>query len=120
MEEEKLELIEKYLEHKDAEKTARKSAEDTLVELTKFAPHKPGEIIKFLKSRYAYGNPIYQSKSIDEEEKIAVCTKVNARISDITKDVYYDYEFQPLKKDGTIAHKVIYPRHGYEWTDEYI
>ena len=103
------ELIKQYLAYKEAERNAKESANQTLKELEKLAPHKKGEIIKW--------NELTQTGVL---EKKAVLRHVAAWMvsSDNEGSVSYRYDFSPIKKDGFASLNYIRPGAGYKWTGE--
>ena len=118
----KEELIEKYLTCKEAQKKAIEEAQDVLNQLGELAPHKKGEIVRWVerKTKKIGTTWNYRIEDLGEVEKKAVVRKV---ITDVwtwgKPDVRYTYEFASIKKDGTLADVNTYPKSGYEWTGEY-
>lgn len=116
------ELVEKYVAFKKAEDDARRNGMETLRVLSKLAPHKVGEIIKWqeVKRKRVGGsvwNPIY--KDLPPVEKTAVLSRVTATVMLFSEnDLYYKYEFRSIKKDGCLSQNNTHPCSDYEWTGE--
>ena len=116
------ELVDKYVAFKKAEDEACRNAMETRRELSKLAPHKVGEIIKWqeVKRERVGGSlwkPIY--KDLPPVEKTAVLSRVTANVMLFGENaLYYKYEFRSIKKDGFLSQNNARPFSDYEWTGE--
>ena len=103
---------------------AAKRIKEAKDELAKLAPHKVGEIVKWVvKGRQKrVGGTIWHPKYERQPDKevVAVLTKVEAEVDTICDTgLHYHYEFKPIKKDGGISQNSVYPRGiELEWTGE--
>lgn len=113
-------LAEKYLQLKEKQKKMGEKADCVLEMLKREAPHKVGEIVRWVEPKYQkntgsrwYPNYVEVPEKVHEavlyDIRISVCNYDNIHIT-------YSYEFRPLKKDGGISQNVTYPRFDYEWT----
>lgn len=113
-------LAEKYLQLKEKQKKMGEKADCVLEMLKKEAPHKVGEIIRWVTPKYQknigsrwYPNYVEVPEKVNEAVLYNICVTVsnyeNIRVT-------YSYEFHPLKKDGGINQNPIYPRNDYDWT----
>lgn len=104
---------------------AAKRIKEAKDELAKLAPHKVGEIVKWVvKGRQKrVGGTIWHPKYEQQPDKevVAVLTKVEAEVDTICGlGLHYHYEFKPIKKDGGISQNSVYPRgiDNVEWTGD--
>lgn len=110
--------------YREQQSEAAKHIKEAKAELTKLAPHKVGEIVKWVvKGRQKrVGGTIWHPKYEQQPDKevVAVLTKVEAEVGTICNtELYYHYEFKPIKKDGGISQNQVYPRaEDVEWTGE--
>lgn len=115
-------LVNTYLHQKENERTYAALANDTLKTLSESAPHKVGEIIKWVehkeKNTGSYWHP--NIVKLPPKERKAVCTKVDANIYSYgEKELRFKYEFKPITKNGEIGvNKVYQNADNYEWTGE--
>ena len=119
------ELLRKYFEYKEEEKVARNNAEGILDELVCIAPHRVGEIVKWVETdRYKnVGGSIWSSKymPLPDKERMAVVTKVEVFPSKLRggdAKVRYDYTFSPITVKGSISKNHVYPSGDIVWTGE--
>lgn len=117
-------LIRTIKAYRQQQSEAAKRIKEAKAELAKLAPHKVGEIVKWVvKGRQkrvggSIWNPKYEQ--LPDKEVVAVLTKVEAEVDYIyALGLHYHYEFKPLKKDGGVSLNLVYP-HGLEleWTGE--
>lgn len=117
-------LVRTIKAYREQQSEAAKHIKEAKAELVKLAPHKVGEIVKWLvKGRQkrvggSFWHPEYEQ--LPDKEVVAVLTKVEAEVSFICGlDLHYHYEFNPIKKDGGISQNRVYPRaEDVEWTGE--
>lgn len=117
-------LVRTIKAYREQQSEAAKHIKEAKAELVKLAPHKVGEIVKWvIKGRQkrvggSIWNPKYEQQP--DKEVVAVLTKVMADVDSIYGlGLHYHYEFNPLKKDGGIGQNSVYPR-GFEleWTGD--
>lgn len=123
-EEEKLAY--QYLDYKDKEKEARDNAFETIKELAKLVPHKLGEIIAWTETGRkrnlgSYWYPKYED--LPDKDFKAVLTEVAPLVHRSYRDnskaeLYYQYHFKAIKKDGGISAYETQPNEKYTWTGE--
>lgn len=114
-------LAEKYLQLKEKQKKMGEKADYVLEMLKREAPHKVGEIVRWVTPEYQenigsrwHPNYVYVPEKVNE----AVLYNIRVSVYDIENlRIMYSYEFRPLKKDGGISQNTTYPRN-YEWTGE--
>jgi hypothetical protein len=117
-------LVRTIKAYREQQSEAAKHIKEAKAELAKLAPHKVGEIVKWVvKGRQKrVGGTIWHPKYEQQPDKevVAVLTKVEAEVDSVYKlCLHYHYEFKPLKKDGGIGHNSVYPRGTeLEWTGE--
>lgn len=117
-------LVRTIKAYRKQQSEAAKHIKEAKAELAKLAPHKVGEIAKWVvKGRQKrVGGTIWHPKLEQQPDKevVAVLTKVEAEVDSICNlGLHYHYEFKPLKKDGGISQNSVYP-HGVdvEWTGD--
>lgn len=116
-------LVSMYLSYKKDEEKARKGYNDTLKELAGLAPHKVGDVIKWVEYRKkrvggTFYNPIYQDLPPIVRKAVVICVHASVwQWKDKEPDLKYNYDFIPIKKDGGVSQNQCYPSN-YEWTDE--
>lgn len=112
-------LAGKYLEYKKAEKEAYENALNILNELSLFAEHPIGEIIKCVETKSRnVGTPFHPIYKESKREVKAVVVGHSIDV-DRTKKVYYGYKFRAIKADGGLCDNRYYPRESQiEWTGE--
>jgi hypothetical protein len=109
--------------YREQQSEAAKHIKEAKAELAKLAPHKVGEIVKWVvKGRQKrVGGSIWYPKFEQQPDKevVAVLVKVEAEVNTIS-GLHYHYEFKPIKKDGGISQNSVYPRvlQELEWTGE--
>lgn len=116
-------LVESYLEMVEAEKRAHASVVGILKSLETLAPHKVGEVVKWVEKgrKKRTGGSWMNPQYVDLPDKVhfAVLTKIKPWIcSYMNNELRYDYEFQSIKSDGDISRNHAYPLDGYEWTGD--
>lgn len=119
-EEKLVRTIKAYREQQSEAAKRIKKAKD---ELALLAPHKVGEIVKWVEKgrQRRVGGTIWHPKFEQQPDKevVAVLTKVEAEINTtFDREPRYYYKFKPLKKDGGISQNSVYPRGELEWTGE--
>ena len=112
-------LAEKYLAYRKTEREAYENARNTLKELSLFAEHPIGEIIKCVETKTRNVglpfHPIYE-KSKREVKAVVVGHYIDV---DGAKNVYYNYKFRAIKANGGLCNNRYYPRESQiEWTGE--
>ena len=114
-------LVRTIKAYREKQSEVAKRIKEAKAELAKLAPHKVGEIVKWVvKGRQKrVGGTIWNPKFEQQPDKevVAVLTKVEADVYGL--DLHYHYEFKPLKKDGGVSQNSVYP-HGLEleWTGD--
>lgn len=117
-------LVRTIKAYREQQSEAAKHIKEAKAELAKLAPHKVGEIVKWVvKGRQKrVGGTIWHPKYEQQPDKevVAVLTKVEAEVDTICDTgLHYHYEFKPIKKDGGISQNSVYPRGiELEWTGE--
>ena len=116
-------LVRTIKAYREQQSEAAKHIKEAKAELAKLAPHKVGEIVKWVvKGRQKrVGGSIWYPKLEQQPDKevVAVLVKVEAEVNTISW-LHYHYEFKPIKKDGGISQNSVYPRvlEELEWTGE--
>lgn len=117
-----LTLVNTYLHQKENERTYAALANDTLKTLSESAPHKVGEIIKWVEHKMKNTGTLSRPHMVElpPKERKAVCTKVVANIYSYNgKELRFRYEFKPITKNGEIGSNHVYPNaDNNEWTGE--
>ena len=117
-----LTLVNTYLHQKENERTYAALANDTLKTLSESAPHKVGEIIKWVEHKEKNTGTLFRPHmvALPPKERKAVCTKVGANIYSYgEKELCFKYEFKPITKNGEIGVNQVYPNTtNYVWTGE--
>jgi len=117
-------LVRTIIAYREQQAEAAKRICEAKKELALLAPHKVGEIAKWVvKGRQkriggSIWHPVYEQQP--DKEVVVVLTKVEAEVDSICgHNLYYHYNFKPLKKDGGISQNQVYPRAEHvEWTGE--
>lgn len=109
--------------YREQQSEAAKRIKEAKAELVLLAPHKVGEIVKWVEKgrQKRVGGTIWHPKYEQQPDKevVAVLTKVEAEVSTICDTgLYYHYEFKPIKKDGGVSLNNVCPPKDYEWTGE--
>lgn len=116
-------LVRTIKAYREQQSEAAKRIKEAKVELAKLAPHKVGEIVKWVEKgrRKRVGGTIWHPKFEQQPDKevVAVLTKVEAEIdTTFDREPRYYYEFKPIKKDGGISQNAVCPPKDIEWTGE--
>ena len=115
-------LVDKYLDCKKAEEEARRNRLNALKELATLAPHKVGEVVKWVEHKRKNIGTMWNPNFVDlpPVDKKAVVARVEADVwkwkdGDTTLD--YKYELRPIKKDGGVSSNQCHPNKDIiEWT----
>lgn len=113
-------LVKQYHDYLEKADKLKEKAESAKLELSKLAPHKVGEIIRWTqtgRTKNIGSGWLRQHEPLPDKDMAAVCTAVNVTIWKET--FFYDYVFSPLKKDGSISNNRCYPQSTFVWTGEY-
>ena len=117
-------LVDKYLDCKKAEEEARRNRLNALKELVTLAPHKVGEVVKWIEHKRKNIGTMFHPNFVDlpPVEKKAVVARVEVDVwqwKDNEPTLHYKYEFRPFKKDGGVSLNLCFPdKDIIEWTDE--
>lgn len=116
-------LVRTIKAYREQQSEAAKRIKEAKAELVLLAPHKVGEIVKWVeKGRQkrvggTFWHPKYEQQL--DKEVVAVLTKVEAEINTtFDREPRYYYEFKTIKKDGGVSQNSVYPRGELEWTGE--
>lgn len=113
-------LAEKYLRLKEKQKKIGEEADSVLEMLKMEAPHKVGEIIRWITPKYTKNTGSrWHPNLVEIPEKVNEAVLCDIRVIITTYNnirIDYNYDFRPLKKDGGISQNATYPRNTYEWT----
>lgn len=117
-------LVDEYLVFKKAEEEARSNRLNVLKELAVLAPHKVGEVVKWIERKRKNLGNFWNPNFVDlpPVDKKAVVTRVEADVwkwKDGDATLTYKYEFRLIKKDGGVSLNLCFPNKDIiEWTGE--
>lgn len=122
MEDKVQELLERYRQARDREIAAEREKRELKKALADLAPHKVGDVVRWVERNIEVKFSYVGNRKPQFVLKKAVCSKVNAEIySDGDEEkVRYSYNFNILKKDGTMGMVSTFPRDEYQWTGKNI
>lgn len=115
------ELLTTVIECRKQQSEAAMRIKEARIELSKFAPHKVGEIANvIIKGKSINNGTMWRPNYVMQPDKQvdAVLTKVEAEVDSYNNKLYYQYTLKPVKKDGGVSQKAIYIREDdtVEWT----
>ena len=116
-------LVDKYIVCKKAEEDARRNRLNVLKELAALAPHKVGEVVKWIEHKRKNLGSIWNPNYVDlpPVENRAVVASIKADVwqwKDGNATLTYNYDFRPIKKDGGVSLNSCHPHKEVEWTGE--